>query len=165
MSTETVTVPAPATDPAFAPSPFQEAPSTKADWEDNQEFIDLMKEIGYACPMGTLWGDAAAMDWAYKVFNHNAGGSTPAAAPSITSLTPNTAPANADATVAIAGTGFDAGAVVLVGASQLTPEIGGTATDLSVVIPAAELATAGTVTVSVRNGDGQTSVTLDFTVT
>ena len=37
--------------------------------------------------------------------------------------------------------------------------------DLSVLIPAAEIAAAGTVQIKVKNGDGQESGTLDFTVT
>jgi len=89
-----------------------------------------------------------------------------APAPAITALTPNTAPANADVTVAVTGTDFDPATVkVLVGTTELTPEPTPTATDLSVLVPAAEIAAAGTVQISVKNGDGQQSAGLDFTVT
>jgi len=89
-----------------------------------------------------------------------------APAPAITALTPNTAPANADITVAVTGTDFDPATVkVLVGTTELTPVPTPTATDLSVLVPAADIATAGTVQISVKNGDGQQSGTLDFTVT
>jgi len=86
--------------------------------------------------------------------------------PTIASLTPNTAVANANVTVTIAGTNFDPASVrVLVGAVQLTPQATPTATSLTVVITAAAIPSAGTYQVRVKNGDNQQSGTLNFTAT
>ncbi len=168
MSTDTTPTitPAPRDEqPAFTPSPFQQGPAqTSNPWDNDQEFIDLLQSKGYACP-GSNAGDYAFGAWLYDFCVAYRGGSIPAAAPTITALNPDTGPANTDATVAITGTGFDSGAQVQVGASLIAPSGTPTATDLSVLIPAADLANIGTVQISVRNGDGQTSGTLDFNVT
>jgi IPT/TIG domain len=87
------------------------------------------------------------------------------AAPTLVALNPNTAPANADVTVNITGTSFDAGANAVIGTTQLSPMGTVTQTAFSVVIPAAQIATAGTHTVSVKNGDGQLSNAINFSVT
>src|SRR5215510_14325506 len=108
--------------PAFVPSPYQAEPVQTGDpWDQNQAFKDLVQELGYSCP-GSNVGDYAFTAWLYNFYLRASGGSAPAAAPTITSLTPDTGPANADITVAIAGTGFDPASVkVVVGASELTP--------------------------------------------
>jgi hypothetical protein len=87
------------------------------------------------------------------------------AAPTVIALNPNTGLANADVTVNITGTGFDAGAKAVIGTTALSPIGSPTQTAFSVVIPAAAIAAAGTVQVSVKNGDGQLSNALNFTVT
>jgi IPT/TIG domain len=87
------------------------------------------------------------------------------AAPTVIALNPNTASANADVTVNIAGTGFDAGAKAVIGTTALSPMGTVTQTAFSVVIPAAQIATAGTRAVSVKNGDGQLSNAINFSVT
>jgi hypothetical protein len=87
------------------------------------------------------------------------------AAPTLVALNPNTAPANADVTVNITGTGFDAGAKVVIGTTQLSPMGTVTQTAFSVLIPAAQIATTGIHAVSVKNGDGQLSNAINFSVT
>jgi hypothetical protein len=87
------------------------------------------------------------------------------AAPTLVALNPTTAPANLDVTVNITGTGFDLGATILIGASVLSPIGTPTQTAFSAVIPAADIATAGTRAVSVKNGDGQLSNAINFSVT
>jgi IPT/TIG domain len=87
------------------------------------------------------------------------------AAPTLVSLNPNTAPANSDVTVNITGTGFDPGAKAVIGTTQLSPMGAVTQTAFSVLIPAAQIATTGTHTVSVKNGDGQLSNAINFSVT
>jgi IPT/TIG domain len=87
------------------------------------------------------------------------------AAPTLVALNPATAPANLDVTVNITGTGFDAGAKAVIGTTQLSPMGTVTQTAFSVVIPAAQIATAGAHAVSVKNGDGQLSNAINFSVT
>jgi len=86
-------------------------------------------------------------------------------APTLNALNPNSAPANADVTVNMTGTGFDAGVKAVVATTTLSPMGTPTPSAFSVLIPAANIATAGTVQVSVKNGDGQLSNALNFTVT
>jgi hypothetical protein len=86
-------------------------------------------------------------------------------APTLSALNPNTAPANVDVTVNMTGTGFDAGVKAVIGTTALSPMGTPTPSAFSVLIPAANIATAGTVQVSVKNGDGQLSNALNFTVT
>jgi hypothetical protein len=80
-------------------------------------------------------------------------------------LNPSSTPANADVTVSITGTGFDSGAKVMVGPTEIAPTGTPTATDLSVLIPAADISIAGAVQISVKNGDGQTSNAMNLTLT
>jgi hypothetical protein len=87
------------------------------------------------------------------------------AAPTLSALNPSSAPANAAVTVNITGTGFDTGVKALVGTTQLTPMGTPTHTAFSVIIPATAIATAGICALSVKNGDGQLSNALNFTVT
>jgi hypothetical protein len=108
----------------------------------------------------------------YVVANHYAGvpGPPPAEPPAITALSPATVPAQwpagADITVAISGTGFDAGPTVNVGVAHSLVPTSITPTDLSVLFSGtAHIAYPGVLAVSVTNADGQTSNALDFTVT
>jgi hypothetical protein len=87
------------------------------------------------------------------------------AAPTVVALNPSTAPANANVTVNITGTGFDAGAKAVIGTTALSPMGAPTQTAFSVVVPAADIATAGAHAVSVKNGDGQLSNAINFSVT
>jgi IPT/TIG domain len=87
------------------------------------------------------------------------------AAPTLVALNPATAPANIDVTVNVTGIGFDLGASVLIGTSVLSPIGTPTQTAFSVVVLAADIATAGTRAVSVKNGDGQLSNAINFSVT
>jgi uncharacterized membrane protein len=87
------------------------------------------------------------------------------AAPTLVALNPAAAPANLDVTVNITGTGFDAGAKGVIGTTALSPMGTVTQTAFSVVIPAAQIATAGAHAVSVKNGDGQLSNAINFSVT
>jgi hypothetical protein len=91
---------------------------------------------------------------------------SPAEAPTITALSPDTGPAAADITVDITGTGFVAGATVNIGVAHSLPPISLTPTDLSVLFSgAAHIQFPGVLPVSVKNSDGQMSNALDFTVT
>jgi hypothetical protein len=86
-------------------------------------------------------------------------------APTISSLTPDTGPAGSDATVTIAGTGFDSGATVNVGSAYGLVPTSQSETELTVLIEAVNIAEAGTLAVSVQNSDGLSSNALSFTVT
>ncbi len=86
-------------------------------------------------------------------------------APTITSLSPNTAVAgSANLAVTINGTQFLTGAAVTVnGTSQTATFV--SVTQLTTTLTAAQLSTAGTLTLAVVNPDGGTSNTAAFTVT
>ena len=90
------------------------------------------------------------------------GGST--SAPTLTSLTPSSATAGGPAfTLTANGTSFVTGATVLWnGAARTTTFV--SSTQLTASIPASDLAAAGSVPVTVRNPDGQTSAARTFTI-
>src|SRR5204862_8143989 len=90
------------------------------------------------------------------------GGST--SAPALASLTPNSATAGGPAfTLTANGTNFVTGATVLWnGAARTTTFVSSTRVTAS--IPASDIAAAGSVPVSVRNPDGQTSGSQTFTI-
>jgi len=90
------------------------------------------------------------------------GGST--TAPTLTTLTPNTATAGEPAFALTAdGTNFVTGATVLWnGAPRTTTFV--SATRVTASIPASDIAAAGSVPVNVRNPDGQTSGAQTFTI-
>jgi hypothetical protein len=144
--------------PAFAP---HEQASPKNPWDDDQGFQALLQAKIYNCP-GSYGGDNAFFGWLYDFYLAAGGG---LAAPALTALNPSTAPANADVTVGITGAGFIAGATVNIGTAYGLIPASATATDLSVVIAAVNITFPGTLPVSVKNGDGQYSAPLDFTVT
>jgi hypothetical protein len=85
--------------------------------------------------------------------------------PEITALNPSIAPANADVTVNISGTGFSDGATVNIGIAHSLVPASITETDLNVVVEAVNIAEPGVLPMSVENSDGQASNPLDFTVT
>jgi len=86
-------------------------------------------------------------------------------APSLSTLTPNTAVHGAGNTsVTIAGTGFVSGATLSFG-NSLYQTTFGSATSLTVTILAADLAVAGSKSAVVTNPDGQSSNSLTFTIT
>ncbi len=89
----------------------------------------------------------------------------PAEAPTITALSPNSAPANVDVTVTITGTGFSSDATVSVGIASGHVPTAITPTELSLLIPANNIEFPGVLPVKVVNGDGQESNVLDFTAT
>jgi hypothetical protein len=150
--------------PAFTPSLSQEVSPISNPWDEDQGFKDLMEAKIFSCP-GSNAGDYAFLAWLYDFYQASSGGAAPAAAPTVTALNPNTAPANADVTVAITGTGFDASAKVMVGPTEVSPTGTPTPTDLSVLIPAADISIPGAVDISVKNGDGQTSNVISLTLT
>jgi hypothetical protein len=156
-------------DPAFVPSPLQQSPPVTENPWDAPAFKSEVAAAGFP---GSPQTDGAFMAALYKFKSGGAttptpdtGATTPSAAPVLSALEPDTAPANADITVNVTGTGFDASAKVLVGTTELSPTGTPTPTALSVLIPAADIANAGTVELSVKNGDGQTSNQKTFTLT
>src|SRR5262249_35694892 len=76
----------------------------------------------------------------------------PAAAPTITSLMPNSGPAAGGTSVTVTGTGFQSGATVTFNGTPGTSVMVVSATSITVVTPAM---TAGLVNVAVSNPDGQ----------
>jgi hypothetical protein len=99
----------------------------------------------------------------YYVEHHWPGVTAIVPPPTITALSPNSAPANADVTVTITGTGFRPGATVTVGIALGHVPTGITPTELSLVIPAKNIEFPGVLPVKVVNSDGQESNILDFT--
>jgi hypothetical protein len=149
--------------PAFTPSPFQEVSSVSNPWDSDQGFKDLVQTRGYSCP-GSNVGDYAFTAWLYAFYLDATGAAPPAAAPTVTALNPSSTPANADVTLAITGTGFDSGAHVMVGPTEVSPTGTPTPTDLSVLVPAATISIAGAVDITVKNGDGQLSNVTSLTL-
>lgn len=88
-----------------------------------------------------------------------------APAPVIRSMSPASAVHNVAVQVVIYGTGFDAGASVFVGATQLTPSAVYPDAIIVVTFTAASIVAAGTSLVKVQNSDAQQSATANFTVT
>ncbi|MCL4784394.1 MAG: putative Ig domain-containing protein [Bryobacterales bacterium] len=88
----------------------------------------------------------------------------PLPAPTLSQLNPSAAIAGSGPlAITVTGTNFVSGATVVFGGTDLTTSFD-SATQLSATIPAGSLTTPGTVQVSVRNPDLQTSGTLPFTV-
>jgi hypothetical protein len=92
------------------------------------------------------------------------GGSGGTTAPTLTTLTPNAATAGGPAfTLTADGANFVNGATVLWnGAARTTTFV--SATRVTASIPASDIAAAGSVPVTVRNADGQTSGAQTFTI-
>jgi hypothetical protein len=85
--------------------------------------------------------------------------------PTLTSITPNTGPHNTAVTIAVVGTNFDPGAILIFGTAWASPSAPATPTGMSVDLGAAALPDAGTIMVNVRNSDGSDSNSLPFTAT
>lgn len=84
--------------------------------------------------------------------------------PAISSISPSTVPAGAAGfTLAVAGTGFMAGAIVEWNTTSLATTFG-SATQLSAVVPASLVAQPGAVSISVVNPDGTGSNQVAFTI-
>ena len=132
--------------------------TTTYPWED-EAFKTKIAAAGFP---GSPQTDSA---WLAALYKFKSGTTTPPAAPTLTALNPNSTPANADVTVAITGTGFDAWAKVMVGPTEVSLSGSQTPMDLSVLIPAADISIPGAVQISVKNGDGQTSNTMSLTLT
>jgi len=127
-------------------------------WEEEA----FKKEVAAAGFPGSPQADSA---WLSALHKFKSVTTTPAAAPTLTALNPSSTPANVDVTLAITGTAFDSGAKVMVGPTAISPTGSQTSTDLSVLIPAADISIPGAVQISVKNGDGQTSNTMSLTLT
>jgi Domain of unknown function (DUF4082)/Galactose oxidase-like, Early set domain/Divergent InlB B-repeat domain/Kelch motif len=88
-----------------------------------------------------------------------------AAAPTITTLTPNSAQAGSPGfNLTVTGTNFVSGATVKWNGGARSTTFG-SATQLTAAIPATDVAAAGTAQVTVVNPDGGTSSALPFTIT
>jgi len=89
-----------------------------------------------------------------------------ASAPTLTSLAPTSATVGGAAfTLTLTGTGFVAGATVNFGSSPAITPSSVTSTQIAATIPAADIATAGTVNVTVTNpAGGGTSNAQTFTI-
>lgn len=125
--------------------------------KDQQALLDLMA----ACP-NSWQGDEGFKQWCEQVYAGGAASVTPPAppAPVISSINPASVTAGATGvTVTVVGTGFSDGAVVTVGGADEATTIGASAT-----VADATVAAAGTVSVQVRNADGQLSNSVDLTV-
>jgi hypothetical protein len=85
--------------------------------------------------------------------------------PTLTSITPNTGPANTAVTIAVVGTDFDPGAILMFGTAWADPSAPATPTGMSVDMGAAAFPQPGTIMVNVRNSDGIDSNALPFTAT
>jgi hypothetical protein len=85
--------------------------------------------------------------------------------PTLTSITPNTAVHNTAVTIAVVGTNFDPGAILIFGTAWAEPSAPATPTGMSVDMGAAAFPEAGTIMVNVRNSDGIDSNALPFTAT
>jgi hypothetical protein len=85
--------------------------------------------------------------------------------PALTSITPNTGPANTDVTIAVVGTNFDPGAILIFGSAWAEPTAPATPTGMSVDMGGAAFPQPGTIMVNVRNSDGIDSNQLPFTAT
>jgi hypothetical protein len=139
-----------------------EAPEAKSNpWDGDQAFQDLLASTIYACP-GSYGGDYAFLAWLYS-FYQGATGAAPV--PTLTALSPDTAPANADVTVDLTGTGFDAKSTVNIGSAYGLIPSNATATDLTVLVEAVNIAQPGVLAMSVLNTGGKISNSIDFTVT
>ena len=169
--------PTPQSDPAFVPSPLQQTQPPADPWDTPEFRAEVaaagfpgspQTDLAFMAALHKFKGGAttgAATTGAAPAGGTTTGGTTTAAAPTVTALNPNSTPANADVTLNITGTGFDSGAKVMVGPAEVSPTGTPTATDLSVLIPASNISNPGAVEVSVKNGDGQTSNVMSFTLT
>lgn len=85
--------------------------------------------------------------------------------PTLASVSPNTAVHGAaNTTITVTGTNFVSGAVIMCSGTALTTTFG-SSTSLSGPILAAQLASAGTLAITVQNPDGQIAGSVTFTVT
>jgi len=117
------------------------------------------------CP--AAWqGDTGFLNWCTTLYNHGITSVPQTAAPTLTSLSPSSAPANVPATLNLVGTGFDPATVkVAIVDQQLTPNPTPTATGLSVTVPAASIPNSGMLRqISVVNGSGAVSNSINLYV-
>lgn len=105
-------------------------------------------------------GDTGLQNWLNDLYN------TGFAVPVLTSINPNTIAHGAANTVFTAtGSSFVKGCALYAGATKLTPTTFLSSTSLQATIPAASLAAAGTIQISVQNPDARSSANVAFTVT
>ena len=86
-------------------------------------------------------------------------------APVLTTMNPTTGANSVAVDVSLSGSGFDSGAVVLVGSTAVTPETRQGNSGLSFLMTAALIPAAGSYNVAVKNASGLTSAALVFTAT
>ena len=99
-----------------------------------------------------------------KIVQLGGGGAPPPSTPTLSSLSPSSAPAgSAGFTLTVTGTNFVSGSTVLWNGAARTTSFAGS-TQLSAAIPASDVATAGSATVTVTNPGGATSNGLTFTI-
>lgn len=121
-----------------------------------------------ACPKSVA-GDQGFINWANTLFSMGSTSAPPGQSlpiPTTASIAPSSIAHGAPATpITVTGTGFNKGVVVVANALDQVANFV-SATSLVPVIPASMLAAAGSVTITVRNPDGQSSTpALTLTVT
>jgi hypothetical protein len=149
-------------DPFKAPTRANENERLSQGYQDPAFLYAWQQNVGLLPP---AWeGDNATIDAVYAVCQKF---KTPPAAPTLTTLSPNTAPANSPAfLMTCTGTGFAPGAIVLFGVAPETRVTVVSPTSLTVTVYPGYIPLAGTVNVAIKNGGGAAaSATVPFTVT
>ena len=113
--------------------------------------------------------DQGVQNWLSDLYNggfNDAKSATPGTLPTITSLTPSTLVHGSPSfTLVVTGTGFQSGCMVRWGGAYRST-LFSSATSISATITASDIASAGTVTVTVLNPDaGLTAAGSTFTIT
>lgn len=125
-------------------------------------FNTAWSQVQQMCPLNDE-GDTAFKLWAASLaYRYKAGGTY---APTIASLTPNTAVhAAATTPVTITGTNYDPNAVVVFNGLDMV-SAAHSPTTITISVLGSQIPTAGTYPVKVRNTDGQITTATNFTAT
>lgn len=149
-------------DPFKAPTRANQNEVLSQGFQDPAFLYAWQQNVGLLPP---AWeGDNATIDAIYAIAQKF---KTPPAAPTLTGLSPNTAPAGSGPfLMTCTGTGFALGAIVLFGVAPETRVTVISPTSLTVTCYPGYIPAAGTVNIAVKNGGGAAaSATVAFTVT